>query len=40
MLESNFWQNKISAQKILKEKKFQEDLIFILIILIKKSLIK
>ena len=27
MLDANFWQNKISAQKILKEKKFQEDLI-------------
>ena len=27
MLESNFWQNKKNAQKIVKEKKIQEDLI-------------
>ena len=26
MLDSNFWQNKLSAQKILKEKKLYEDL--------------
>ena len=27
MLESNFWQDKNKAQKVIKEKKFQEDLI-------------
>ena len=27
MLESNFWQDKNKAQKTIKEKKFQEDLI-------------
>ena len=27
MLDANFWQNKLLAQKIIKEKKFQEDLI-------------
>ena len=27
MLETNFWQDKNKAQKIIKEKKFQEDLI-------------
>ena len=27
MLESNFWQNKSNSQKIIKEKKFYEDLI-------------
>ena len=27
MLEANFWQNKLSSQKVIKEKKLQEDLI-------------
>jgi len=27
MLEANFWQDKNNAQKIVKEKKLQEDLI-------------
>ena len=27
MLETNFWQDKNKAQKVIKEKKFQEDLI-------------
>ena len=27
MLEANFWQNKNNSQKIVKEKKFIEDLI-------------
>ena len=27
MLEKNFWQDKNKAQKVIKEKKFQEDLI-------------
>ena len=27
MLESSFWQDKDKAQKTIKEKKFQEDLI-------------
>ena len=27
MLETNFWQNKNKAQKVIKEKKFQEDLV-------------
>ena len=27
MLEANFWQDKGLAQKIIKEKKFQEELI-------------
>ena len=27
MLESDFWQNKSFSQKIIKEKKFYEDLI-------------
>ena len=27
MLESDFWQNKINSQKIIKEKKLYEDLI-------------
>ena len=27
MLETNFWQDKVESQKVIKEKKFQEDLI-------------
>ena len=27
MLESNFWQNKLNSQKVIKEKKLYEDLI-------------
>ena len=27
MLEDNFWQDKVKSQKIIKEKKFFEDLI-------------
>jgi len=27
MLDANFWQDKSASQKIIKEKKFQEDLV-------------
>tara|TARA_Y100001970_G_scaffold286086_1_gene407397 strand:+ start:5329 stop:6309 length:981 start_codon:yes stop_codon:yes gene_type:complete len=36
MLDSNFWQNQLSAQKILKEKKLYEDLTNSLVISLKK----